>query len=790
MSSPSLSAVGKGAERQNGIGAYRSHPGILALKPAMQHYAWGDPKFIPALLGHENPDGRPCAELWMGAHPDAPAGALLGSGVVPLDQLLEAASEEILHPAVAARFGRQLPFLFKVLAAAAPLSLQTHANKRNAEEGFARENKTGVPLDAPERNYRDANHKPELLVALTDFYGLRGFRRHSEVARQIEAVPELREVAPDFQPTIQALRALYVKLMNLPTEKTEALLTALVERLSGVNRRKPFTKDDREFWLLRADKAYSRQGRRDRGLFSFYLLNLVHLRPGEGMYLPAGILHAYLEGAGMELMANSNNVLRGGLTPKHIDVPELLRNVEFEGADPEIIHGRRLGETREWVYPTPATEFELSRIELDQLCSYVCRPEHSVEILILLSAQAEKPITVRTATETLAFKRGQVFLVPHRTAYELSAGGPATVFKATVPLAARDGSERCAAQEPPLFRGRKPPVLAFGTSGLRGLATDITDLEAYINTRGFLEFLREIGDVSPGQSVSLAGDLRPSSDSPERSIMRAVARAIADAGLVVDNLGQVPTPALACYAMQQRRPSIMVTGSHIPFDRNGIKFNKSGGEVLKTDEASILQAVGRVRSIQYAMAREESLFGDDGMFKDQQAPALPRLNSQARRDYLRRYLDFFPEHSLQDRRIVFYQHSAVGRDLLVELLTTLGARTIPMGRSESFVPVDTEAISNEQLELLQRLADQACQRHGPIDAVLSTVIARWSPVSTRRERFASAAAICLGLSPRSFSSRMPSWCRSAPTTRLTGGPPPEVSPFIRPGLDRPTSSKP
>jgi phosphomannomutase len=720
MNSLSLSAVREEAERRNGIDTYRSHPGILALRPALQHYAWGDPKFIPALLGDKTLEGRPCAELWMGAHPDAPAGTVLGDSLVPLDQLLAVAYEEILHPAVVARFGRQLPFLFKVLTAAAPLSLQTHPNKQNAEEGFARENKAGLSLNAPERNYRDANHKPELLVALTDFYGLRGFRRPPEVGRQIEAVPELREVAPDFQPTVESLRAMYVRLMELPPKKSDALLTSLVERLAEENRRKAFTKADQEFWLLRADHTYSRPGQRDRGLFSFYLLNLVHLRPGEGMYLPAGILHAYLAGAGVELMANSNNVLRGGLTPKHIDVPELLRNITFDGTDAEVLHGRRLAETQEWIYPTPAAEFELSRIELDAACSYKCRPGHSVEILIVLSAPSEKPITVRTATQTRTFERGQAFLVPHGATYELSARGPATLFKAAVPLLAPAGSELSVAQEAPVFRGRKPRALTFGTSGLRGLVTDITDLEAYINARGFLEFLREIGEVSPGQPVSLAGDLRPSSDSPERSIMRAVARAIVDAQSVVDNLGLVPTPALAYYAMQQRRPSIMVTGSHIPFDRNGIKFNKSTGEILKADESPILQAVRRVRSAQYARERHESLFGDDGMFKDQQASSLPRPNSQARRDYLKRYLDFFPGDALQGRRIVFYQHSAVGRDLLVELLTTLGAETIPMGRSENFVPIDTEAISTEQLELLQRLADQACQRHGPIDAVLST----------------------------------------------------------------------
>src|SRR4030095_8780579 len=180
------------------------------------------------------------------------------------------------------------------------------------------------------------------------------------------------------------------------------------------------------------------------------------------------------------------------------------------------------------------------------------------------------------------------------------------VFKATVPLSAQVGSELGAAQEPPLFRGRKPPALAFGTSGLRGLVTDITDLEAYINTRGLLDYLLQIGDVKTGGGVSLVCDPRPSSDGDDRSILRAVPRAIEDTGLAVDHLGQIPTPALPFCAMQQRRPSIMVTGSHIPFDRNGIKFNKSTGEVLKDDEPAILQAVSRVRRTEYARDRQES----------------------------------------------------------------------------------------------------------------------------------------------------------------------------------------
>src|SRR6266540_5297604 len=288
MSSLPLSVARAESNRPKVIGDYRNNPGILALQPAVQHYAWGDPNFIAALLGEENSEGKPYAELWMGAHPDAPSRAVLGSSVVALNQLLEAAAEEILHPAVVAEFGRELPFLFKVLSAASPLSLQTHPTKRNAKEGFERENKLGLALNAANRNYRDANHKPELIVALTDFYGMRGFRPLSDIQRQIESVPELRAAARNYTPAAESLRALYEELMTLPAERVDAVLTPLVERLMAENGVRPFTRADREFWLLRADRAYSRPGHRDPGLFSFYLLNLVHLRSGEGMYLPAG----------------------------------------------------------------------------------------------------------------------------------------------------------------------------------------------------------------------------------------------------------------------------------------------------------------------------------------------------------------------------------------------------------------------------------------------------------------------------------------------------------------------
>jgi len=272
----------------------------------------------------------------------------------------------------------------------------------------------------------------------------------------------------------------------------------------------------------------------------------------------------------------------------------------------------------------------------------------------------------------------------------------------------------------PQFRGRRPTALAFGTSGLRGLVDDITDLEAYINTRGFLDYLFKAGDLVRGDTVCIAGDRRPSTESPNRSIMRAVARAIEDAGLEADNLGLIPTPALTFYALQKGCASVMITGSHIPFDRNGIKFNRTAGEVLKADESGILEAVTVVRRSEYERSEPESLFRDGGMFKPGDHRPLPAVNPDAGRVYLQRYLDFFPQQGLAGKRIVFFQHSAVGRDLVVELLRELGAEVHPAARSEAFIPIDTEDIPAERLEDLQAMADTVARAHGPVDAVLST----------------------------------------------------------------------
>jgi phosphomannomutase len=266
----------------------------------------------------------------------------------------------------------------------------------------------------------------------------------------------------------------------------------------------------------------------------------------------------------------------------------------------------------------------------------------------------------------------------------------------------------------PTFLSYTPAPLAFGTSGLRGLVKDITDLEAYINVKGAMRYLLSIGDISAGSGIVLAGDLRPSTDR----LMKASLRAVTDSGCRVENAGKIPTPALVSHAVSTGRAGVMVSGSHIPFDRNGIKINKSIGEILKADEPGILREVERVRAEEYSRTATTSAFNLHGMLKD--VPELPPLDGSAEKGYVRRYLASFPENGLSGWRVLVYQHSAVGRDLLVRILREFGADVITAGRSDSFIPIDTENITAEQLNHLEQLILGAQTESQPIHAIVST----------------------------------------------------------------------
>lgn len=252
----------------------------------------------------------------------------------------------------------------------------------------------------------------------------------------------------------------------------------------------------------------------------------------------------------------------------------------------------------------------------------------------------------------------------------------------------------------------EPVELAFGTSGLRGLIADMTDLECYINVTGFLAYLESAGQLGQGD-IYIAGDLR--SSTPR--IMQAVAFAIENSGRRAINCGFIPTPALAYYAGLQSSPCIMVTGSHIPDDRNGIKFYKSSGEVLKSDEVEIKNHVASVREKTYENLTEH--FDTNGALRG--SAQLPEASAEARQAYIDRYVSVFAD-AFTGKTVVVYQHSAVGRDMLVEILTSTGAQVIPVGRSEKFIPIDTENVTVADRAYFEQLS----QEHPGCFAILST----------------------------------------------------------------------
>ncbi|MFI8351447.1 mannose-6-phosphate isomerase, class I [Streptomyces sp. NPDC085596] len=320
------------------------------LDNTVRPYAWGSTTAIPGLLGTE-PTGEPQAEMWMGAHPGAPSHTRRGT----LVEVIDADPERELGAAAVAKFGPRLPFLLKILAAGAPLSLQVHPDLAQAQEGYAEEERRGIPVDAPDRNYKDANHKPELICALTEFDGLCGFRAPAEAADLLDGlgVDSLKPYVDLLRahPEDAALREVLTAILTADPEDmadTVTGATAACARLGG-----PYTPY--------ADMAHHYPG--DPGVIAAMLLNHVRLQPGEALFLGAGIPHAYLSGLGVEIMANSDNVLRCGLTPKHVDVPELLRVVRFEASDPGVLRPEASPDGEE-VYETPIDEFRLSRYVL------------------------------------------------------------------------------------------------------------------------------------------------------------------------------------------------------------------------------------------------------------------------------------------------------------------------------------------------------------------------------------------------------------------------------------------
>ena len=397
---------------------------IGLLKNTIQHYAWGSPTAIPDLLAQENPSGTPWAELWMGAHPKAPSLVDCPGKCLSLNELIRRHPHDILGRQVAREFRSRLPYLFKVLAAAKPLSIQAHPNLVQARQGYERENRLNIPLDDPARNYKDDNHKPECICALSKFYALYGFRAVLEIVAMMEiACPmALAEELVHLKNNSgsRGLKKFYTDLMTMDPTKKERVVVETMQNMHKIS------EPDSVKWMKKISEDYPN----DIGILSPMLFNLVCLEPGQALFLPAGELHAYLEGCGIELMANSDNVLRGGLTPKHIDLPELLKVVHFE---PRPVEYLKTSETDkpEKIYNNPASEFVLSLISVSSGCAYLSSSIRSAEIL--LCTEGEARIIDEGTRNSIELKKGISVIIPAAVkAYKIN--GTADLYKAAVPL--------------------------------------------------------------------------------------------------------------------------------------------------------------------------------------------------------------------------------------------------------------------------------------------------------------------------------------------------------------------
>lgn len=372
---------------------------IYRMKNPIQNYAWGSRDAIATMFGVANPEHQPQAEIWMGAHPNGCSALVNAEGeTVRLDQFIREHSREVLGDADA-KYGI-LPYLFKVLAAETPLSIQVHPDKASSERGFEAENAAGIALTDPVRNFKDPNHKPELVYALTPYRAMNGFREFSEIVALLEGV-KLPALQAEIDAFIQkqdsaALQALFHQSLSIQgdarTETLAALKAVAAQRQSQVAYAE----------VLRLAECYPD----DMGLFAPLLLNVITLQPGEAMFLYAKTPHAYLQGVGLEAMASSDNVLRAGLTPKHMDLEALVANVDFVAKPASTLRMQPLSLGPVNDYPIPVADFSFTHVEL----SADALENETTTALILFCLKGHSQIA--WGDQTLNLKPGESCFVP------------------------------------------------------------------------------------------------------------------------------------------------------------------------------------------------------------------------------------------------------------------------------------------------------------------------------------------------------------------------------------------
>ena len=393
---------------------------IFRIEGVIQHYDWGGKSFIPNLISEKNPTNITYAEYWLGAHLKAPSLVKVQQKKIPLDVFLN----EYLSKDSEPHFGT-LPYLFKVLDVHKMLSIQVHPTKEAAKKGYELENIKGITLTANNRNYKDQNHKPEIMVALSDFWLLHGFLERSKLIKNLQETKELYFLLKTF--LSEGYLGLYKKVMEFSQEEVNIILRPLMDRIYPKFTANEIEKSAPAYWAAKslADKDVQNF---DKGIFSIFFFNILKLSKGEAIFQDAGLPHAYLEGKNMELMANSDNVLRGGLTSKHIDVEELIRNTKFEETIPAILHGNQNKSNGEVVYKTTTKDFEMSKIELNSSTSHRS-VSNSIEILIAMKGSA----TVIENKNAFFLEKGQSIVIKPNTAYKIQTNSEAEIYKAGVP---------------------------------------------------------------------------------------------------------------------------------------------------------------------------------------------------------------------------------------------------------------------------------------------------------------------------------------------------------------------
>jgi mannose-6-phosphate isomerase len=399
---------------------------VLPITGKLQHYSWGGFFYLPKLLNVPVKKGENYAEFWLGAHERGSAEITNGSGsTVSLKDYIEKFPEQTLGEKVAKTFGR-LPYLLKVLDVKDMLSIQVHPSRAAAQQAFAAENEKGIDLSSPERNFKDNNHKPELMLALSEFWLLHGFKEAKQLQLTLRETPELHFLVPIFGG--ENYKKLYQHVMEMPQAQVDRHFKTLLDRIIPQYQAGRLNKDKADFWAARAAQTFLQDGHVDRGLFSIYFFNLLHLQPGQTVFQDAGMPHAYLEGQNVEIMSNSDNVLRAGLTTKHVDVPELMKHLKFEPTLPQIKSGTEAGKER-LVYLTPAPDFELSQIRMEkgQVLELKSR---SVEIFLVFTGSVDIQGELKSSFNRA---KGEAWVSFDGASSHLKALEDTVIYQASVP---------------------------------------------------------------------------------------------------------------------------------------------------------------------------------------------------------------------------------------------------------------------------------------------------------------------------------------------------------------------